>query len=49
MLCYRDTEADGDDYARILHIRAAIAGQDGIKPDTWYALNAAGEFVEAEG
>ncbi|NSX06048.1 hypothetical protein HTY53_19845, partial [Cupriavidus gilardii] len=48
VLCYRDTEADGDDYARILHIRAAIAGQDGIKPDTWYSLNEAGEFVEVE-
>ncbi|MDF3841704.1 hypothetical protein P3W55_08260 [Pseudomonas citronellolis] len=48
VLCYRDTDAEGDDYARIVHIKAAIAGQDGIKPDTWYQLNADGEFVEAD-
>ena len=48
VLCYRDTDAWGDDYARIVHIKAAIAGQDGIKPDTWYQLNAEGEFVEVD-
>ena len=48
VLCYRDTDADGDDYARIVHIKAAIAGQDGIRPDTWYQLNAEGEFVEVD-
>ncbi|OZI26685.1 hypothetical protein CAL26_05020 [Bordetella genomosp. 9] len=48
VVCYRDIESDGDGYGRIVHIRAAIVGQDGIKPDTWYSLNADGEFVEAE-
>ena len=47
VLCYRDTDAEGDDYARIVHIKTAIAGQD-VKPDTWYQLNADGEFVEAD-
>ncbi|ARP89796.1 hypothetical protein CAL14_05430 [Bordetella genomosp. 9] len=46
VVCYRDIESDGDDYGRIVHIRAAIVGQDGIKPDTWYSLNAEGEFIE---
>ena len=46
VLCYRDTDAEGDDYARIVHIKAAIAGQDGIKPDVFYVLNKNGEFVE---
>ncbi|QMV33489.1 hypothetical protein 8G_00057 [Ralstonia phage Hyacinthe] len=32
---------------KIIHAKAAIVGQDGIKADTWYFLNAAGEFVEA--
>ncbi|WP_275628982.1 hypothetical protein [Pseudomonas sp. 273] len=48
VLCYRDTDAWDDDYARIVHIKAAIAGQDGIKPDTWYQLNSEGEFVEVD-
>ena len=43
VLCYRD-ENDG----RLLHIRASKVGDNGIKPDTWYALDAAGEFVEVE-
>ncbi len=43
VLCYRD-ENDG----RLIHIRASKVGDNGIKPDTWYALDAAGEFVEAE-
>ena len=30
----------------IVHIRASKVGDNGIKPDTWYSLNAAGEFVE---
>ena len=34
-----------DDDGAIVHIRAAIAGKD-VKSDTWYVLNAAGEFVE---
>ncbi|HHF0343298.1 TPA: hypothetical protein ACPH4X_003361 [Pseudomonas aeruginosa] len=48
VLCYRDADAEGDDYARIVHIKAGIAGQDGVKPDTWYQLSAEGEFVEFE-
>lgn len=30
----------------ILHIRASKVGENGIKPDTWYRLDDAGEFVE---
>ena len=41
VLCYRD-----DNY-KLVHIRSAIAGQDGIKPDTWYRLAADGAFIEA--
>jgi hypothetical protein len=48
VLCYRDIEAIGDDYGRILHIRAAIAGQDGIDAGIWYQLNVDGEFVKLE-
>ena len=48
VLCYRDADAGGDKYGRIVHIKAAIAGQDGIRPDVWYSLNEAGEFVEAD-
>ena len=40
VLCYRD-----DDF-KLVHIRAAIAGQDGVKPDTWYRLGADGAFIE---
>ncbi|MFE1574419.1 hypothetical protein ACFIQG_21915 [Comamonas odontotermitis] len=36
-----------DDY-KIVKAGAAIVGQNGIKPDVWYSLNAEGEFVEAE-
>ena len=43
VLCYRD-ESDG----RLIHIRASKVGENGIKPDTWYALDAQGEFVEPE-
>ena len=35
---------DGD----LICIRAAMVGQDGIKPDVWYELSADGEFVESE-
>jgi hypothetical protein len=48
VLCYRDEDAEGDDYGRIVHIKAVIAGRDGIKPDTWYTLGADGEFVEVD-
>ena len=40
VLCFRD------DRGKLLHIRAVIAGSNGIKPDTWYSLDKAGEFVE---
>ena len=43
VLCYRD----GND-GRLIHIRASKVGENGIKPDTWYALDAQGEFVEPE-
>ena len=45
-LVYRDADADGDGYGRIIHAKAAIVGENGIKPDTWYSLNAEGEFIE---
>ena len=47
VLCYRDADAGGDEYGRIVHIKAAIAGRDGIKPDVWYVLNAGGQLEEA--
>jgi hypothetical protein len=31
----------------LVHIRASKVGENGIKPDVWYALDAAGEFKEA--
>lgn len=37
-----------NDYGDLICIRAAMVGQDGIKPDVWYELNADGEFVECE-
>jgi len=43
VLCYRDKN-DG----RLIHIRASKVGDNSIKPGTWYALDAAGEFVEVE-
>jgi hypothetical protein len=42
VLCYRD------DDGRLIHIRASKVGENGIKPDTWYALDAQGEFIEIE-
>jgi hypothetical protein len=36
-----------DDY-KIIHAKAAIVGNDSIKPDVWYMLNEEGEFVEVE-
>jgi hypothetical protein len=41
VLCYRDSKN------RVVHIRASKVGENGIKADTWYALDASGEFVEA--
>jgi hypothetical protein len=46
-LAHRDEDADGDDYGRLLHAKAVIVGQNGIKPDTWYTLNRDGEIVKA--
>ncbi|CAB3624504.1 DUF7666 domain-containing protein [Achromobacter pestifer] len=40
VLCYRDNNF------KLVHIRSAIAGRDGVKPDTWYRLAADGAFVE---
>ena len=34
------------DNGTLIHIRASKVGENGIKPDTWYALNECGEFVE---
>lgn len=36
-----------DDW-KLKHIRSAMVGQDGIKPDTAYRLNSAGEFEEVK-
>ena len=35
-----------DDDGLITHARAAIVGREGIKSNTWYCLNASGEFEE---
>ncbi|RPL54131.1 hypothetical protein IPC1469_16045 [Pseudomonas aeruginosa] len=40
VLCHRDVEG------RLIHIRASKVGENGVEPDTWYQLNAEGEFVE---
>ena len=40
VLCHRDNEG------RLIHIRASKVGENGVEPDTWYQLNAEGEFVE---
>ncbi len=37
-----------DDYATILAVRASRVGENGVKPNVWYSLNEAGEFVEVE-
>lgn len=47
-LVFRDSEADGDEYGRIVHAKAVIVGQDDIKPDTFYTLDAEGQVIEAE-
>ena len=41
-LVYRDANL------KIVHAKAAIVGRDDIKEDTFYMLNAEGEFLEAE-
>ncbi len=48
VLCYRDEEAEGEEYGRIIHIKSGIAGRDGIEPGVWYQLSAEGEFVKVE-
>jgi hypothetical protein len=40
--------AHRNDYGELLQIRASKAGENGIKPDVFYTLNANGEFVECE-
>ncbi|HBN9854783.1 TPA: hypothetical protein L3932_000192 [Pseudomonas aeruginosa] len=40
VLCHRDDEG------RLIHVRASKVGENGVEPDTWYQLNAEGEFVE---
>jgi hypothetical protein len=41
-ICLVCRDDDGD----ILAIRASKVGENGVKPDVWYSLNASGEFVE---
>ena len=40
--------AHRNDDGLIIQIRASKVGENGIKPNVWYVLNANGEFVEAE-
>ncbi|MEN4196201.1 DUF7666 domain-containing protein [Serratia marcescens] len=42
VLCYRNEEGE------LIHIRASKVGENGIKPNTWYALNEDGQFEEIE-
>jgi hypothetical protein len=42
VLCHRN--GDGE----LIYIRASKVGENGIKPDVWYSLNANGEFVATE-
>ncbi|WP_341532818.1 hypothetical protein [Sodalis glossinidius] len=42
VLCYRNDEGD------IIHIRASKIGDNGVKPDTWYVLNANGAFEKVD-
>ena len=42
VLCRRN------DSGELIHIRASKVGENEIKPDVWYSLNAAGEFEEVE-
>ena len=37
-----------DDDGEIVHIRASKVGENGIKPDVWYTLDADGQFVEVK-
>lgn len=42
VLAYRNDAGD------LVHIRASKVGENGIKADTWYQLNADSQFVEVE-
>ena len=42
VLCYRNYDGE------LIHIRASKVGENGVKPDVWYVLDEAGEFVEVE-
>jgi hypothetical protein len=46
-LVYRDSKSSDDKYGQILHAKAVIVGQDGTEPMVFYALNSAGEIIEA--
>ncbi len=37
-----------NDEGQIVHIRASKVGENGIKPNTWYELDASGAFAEVE-
>ena len=37
-----------DDDGEIVHIRASKVGENGIKPNVWYELDADGQFVEVK-
>ena len=39
---YRDCSGN------LMHIKASKVGENGIKANTWYTLDANGEFVEVE-
>jgi transcription elongation factor len=41
VLCYRD-----ENNGRLIHISSSKVGENGVKPDTWYVLDADGTFVE---
>lgn len=40
VLCYRNDDGE------LIHIRASKVGENGVKPDVWYSLDEAGEFIE---
>ncbi len=42
VLCHRNDDGE------LIHIRCSKVGENEIKPDVWYSLNAAGEFEEVE-
>jgi len=42
VLCHRNNSGE------LIHIRASKVGENGVKADTWYSLDASGEFVEVD-